>query len=63
MVDPVSIGAGAYNPRAAALWISKNPSAAPAQVREALVAAGNSDWDSRQDPDNQKEPLDDVSSF
>ena len=48
---------------AAALWISKNPSASPAQVRDALIASGNFEWDSREDQDNQKEPLVDVSSF
>lgn len=48
---------------AAALWISKNPSATPEQVRNALVAAGNFDWDNREDPDNTKEPLVDVSAF
>jgi subtilisin len=48
---------------AAALWISKNRDATPAQIRDALIAAGNFDWDARQDPDNEKEPLVDVSSF
>ena len=48
---------------AAALWISKHPGASPAQVRNALIAAGNYDWDNRDDPDGHKEPLVDVSSF
>jgi subtilisin len=48
---------------AAALWISKHRDATPAQVRNALIAAGNFDWNNRDDPDGQKEPLVDVSSF
>jgi subtilisin len=48
---------------AAALWISKHRGATPAQVRSALIAAGNYDWDNRNDPDGIKEPLVDVSSF
>ena len=48
---------------AAALWISRHPDSSPAQVRNAIIAAGNSDWNNRDDPDNQKEPLVDVSSF
>lgn len=48
---------------AAALWISKHPGATPAQVRNALIAAGNFDWDNRDDPDGVKEPVVDVSSF
>jgi subtilisin family serine protease len=48
---------------AAALWISKHRNATPAQVRDALIAAGNFDWDNRDDPDGQKEALVDVSSF
>jgi subtilisin family serine protease len=48
---------------AAALWISKPRGASPAQVRNALVAAGNFDWDNRDDPDGHKEPLVDVTSF
>jgi subtilisin family serine protease len=48
---------------AAALWISKHRGAAPAQVRNALVAAGNFDWDGRDDPDGTKEAAVDVSSF
>jgi subtilisin len=48
---------------AAALWISKHRGATPAQVREALIAAGNDNWDNSTDPDGIKEPLVDVSSF
>lgn len=48
---------------AAALWISGHPSASPAEVRSAIIAAGNFDWNNHDDPDNQKEPLVDVSSF
>ncbi len=48
---------------AAALWISKHRNATPAEVRNALIAAGNFDWDNRDDPDGAKEPLVDVTSF
>jgi subtilisin family serine protease len=48
---------------AAALYISQHRDATPAEVREALVAAGNFEWDDRDDPDGQKEPALDVSSF
>ena len=48
---------------AAALWISKHRGATPAQVREALIAAGNYNWNNVDDPDGIKEPLVDVSSF
>jgi subtilisin family serine protease len=48
---------------AAALWISRHPGASPAEVRSAIIAAGNYDWDNRDDPDNKQEPLVDVSSF
>ena len=48
---------------AAALYISKHRNATPAEVRKAIVAAGNSDWDARDDPDGIKEPALDVSSF
>ena len=36
--------------------------ASPAEVRNAIVAAGSFDWDNRDDPDGLKEPLVDVSS-
>ncbi|HEV8623778.1 MAG TPA: S8 family peptidase [Acidimicrobiia bacterium] len=48
---------------AAALWISKHRDATPAQVRNALIAAGNYDWNDKDDPDGHKEPVVDVSSF
>lgn len=48
---------------AAALYISQHRGATPSQVRNALIAAGNFDWDARDDPDNQKEPALDVTSF
>ena len=48
---------------AAALWISKHPDATPAQVRDALIAAGNDGWNGKDDPDGHKEPLVDVTSF
>ena len=48
---------------AAALWISKHPDATPAEVRSALIAAGNDRWNAEDDPDGHKEPLVDVSSF
>ena len=48
---------------AAALWISKHPDATPAQVRSALISAGNDNWDDKDDPDGHQEPLVDVSSF
>jgi subtilisin len=48
---------------AAALYVSKNPSATPSQVKAALQAAGNYNWNNADDPDGIKEPLLDVSSF
>jgi subtilisin family serine protease len=48
---------------AAALWISRHPGASPADVRTALIRAGNYDWDNSNDPDGIKEPLVDVSTF
>ncbi|HYT38917.1 MAG TPA: S8 family serine peptidase, partial [Acidimicrobiia bacterium] len=48
---------------AAALWISKHRGTTPAQVRSALIAAGNFDWNNNDDPDGIKEPAVDVSSF
>jgi subtilisin len=48
---------------AAALWISRHRGATPAQVRSALIAAGNSNWNNSDDPDGIKEPEVDVSSF
>ncbi len=48
---------------AAALYKATHPTATPAQVRAALIAAGTSDWNSIDDPDGVKEPLLNVSSF
>lgn len=48
---------------AAALWISRHPAASPAEVRNALIAAGSFDWNNKDDADDHKEPLVDVSSF
>ena len=48
---------------AAALYISRHRDATPADVRSAIVAAGNFDWDNSDDPDGKKEPALDVSSF
>ena len=48
---------------AAALWISRHPDATPADIRTALIRAGNYDWDNSTDPDGIKEPLVDVSTF
>ncbi len=48
---------------AAALWLSRNPGASPAAVREALIAAGSGDWDASDDLDGIKEPLVDVAPF
>lgn len=48
---------------AAALWISGHPGASPAEVRNALIAAGSYDWNNKDDADDHKEPLVDVSSF
>jgi subtilisin family serine protease len=48
---------------AAALWLAGHPGAGPAQVREALIAAGSPDWDASDDVDGIKEPLVDVAPF
>ena len=40
---------------AAALYLAANPEATPAEVKEALVAAGTDDWSG--DPDDEQEPL------
>jgi subtilisin family serine protease len=48
---------------AAALWLAGHPGAAPAQVRQALMAAGSADWDATEDLDGIKEPLLDVAPF
>src|SRR5262249_23283885 len=48
---------------ASALYISTHPLATPAQVKQALQAAGSANWNNLDDPDGIKEPLLDVSSF
>jgi subtilisin family serine protease len=48
---------------AAALYLANNPGLSPAQVRAALVAAGNYSWDNGDDPDSTQEPLLDVGTF
>lgn len=48
---------------AAALYKAKNPGATPAQVRQALINAGTSNWDNSDDHDSIKEPLLNVSGF
>jgi subtilisin len=48
---------------AAALYLSQNPSATPAQVKSALINAGNYNWNNVDDPDGIKEPLLNVSDF
>jgi subtilisin len=46
---------------AIALYRASRPTATPAQVKKALIAAGTSDWDTATDPDSVHEPLLDVS--
>lgn len=48
---------------AAALYLANNPGKTPAEVKAALIAPNNLDWDDAQDPDSIKEPLLDVSTF
>jgi len=48
---------------AAALYLASHPNASPAQVKSALQSAGNTNWNSSDDPDNTKEKLLDVSGF
>jgi subtilisin family serine protease len=48
---------------AAALYKAKNPSATPSAVRQALINAGTTDWDNRDDRDGIKERLLNVKSF
>ncbi|MPZ68115.1 MAG: S8 family serine peptidase [Actinobacteria bacterium] len=47
----------------AALYKAVNPSATPAQVRAALIAAGTLNWNSSDDPDGVQERLLNVASF
>ncbi|HEY4752269.1 MAG TPA: S8 family serine peptidase [Candidatus Limnocylindrales bacterium] len=46
---------------AAALWKSSRPLATPAEVKAALIAMGNYNWNVATDPDKVHEPLLDVS--
>ena len=55
--------AAAHVAGAAALYLVKHPSATPAQVRSALVAAGVLDWARETDPDGRPDPLLAVQSF
>ena len=48
---------------AAALYKSTHPSATPAQVKSALIGAGNFNWNNADDPDGIKEPLVNVDAF
>ena len=48
---------------AAALYLSANPGATPEAVQTGLTALGNAGWNDSDDPDTEKEPLLDVSSF
>ena len=48
---------------AAALYLAKHRAASPAQVRQALVAAGSSNWNSSDDPDGTHEPLLNAARF
>ena len=44
----------------AAVWLGRHPRVTPAEVRNALISPGSSDWDNRTDPDVIKEPLVDL---
>jgi subtilisin len=48
---------------AAALYKANNPGASPAQVKTALQAAGNTNWNDIDDPDPTKEILVNVDAF
>jgi subtilisin len=48
---------------AAALYIAKNPTASPEQVKLALEKAGNSIWNDADDPDDTKEILVNVDAL
>jgi subtilisin family serine protease len=48
---------------AAALYKASNPGASPAQVKSALQAAGNTDWNNADDPDSIKEKLLNVAAL
>ncbi|WP_019876880.1 S8 family serine peptidase [Sporichthya polymorpha] len=55
--------AAAHVAGAAAIYRAAHPSATPAQVRAALLAAASSDWVSRTDPDGRPDRLLDVSKL
>jgi subtilisin len=48
---------------AAALYRAVNPTASPAQVKQALISAGTTNWSNADDRDGIKEPLLNVSTF
>jgi subtilisin len=48
---------------AAALYKANNPSATPAQVKNALINKGNYNWNNVDDPDGIKEPLLNAKDF
>jgi subtilisin family serine protease len=48
---------------AAALYKANNPSASPAQVKQALINAGTTNWNNVDDHDSIKEPLLNVGGF
>ena len=48
---------------AAALYSATHPTATPAQVQAALIAAGTTNWNSSDDPDGVQERLLNVASF
>jgi subtilisin len=48
---------------AAALYIASNLTASPEQVKSALQAAGNTNWNDADDPDSTKESLVNVDAF
>ena len=48
---------------AAALYLESNSGASPASVKNALISAGNTNWNNSDDPDGIQEPLLDVSGF
>jgi subtilase family protein len=48
---------------AAVLYLVRHPSATPAEVRQALLAAASYDWNDAADPDDIKEPRVDVTGF
>lgn len=55
--------AAAHVAGAAALYLAAHPTATPAQVRVALVGAGNTNWETGTDPDLSPDPLLDVTNF